>query len=338
MQRHQVEAPAKLGGLGGAAGALLFGKYELFGTTLATPTVGASGALFGILGAALVYERQRHYVLGGAALSIIVLNLVLSFTISGISVGGHLGDAPLAPGQLVAQGLDRAGNVTPADAGGVTCATVVAETKHCVANVFATFLDTVGSIYANGLAVATRLGQADDPRARNLADWLMFWQWPDGGWNCDRHRHVIHSSFYESVTPMWALSAFATATGDRAAAAAAGRAAEFFLAHEVFKSHTTGQPGDPKWLKLRYPEYWHYDYLHGLVMLDRAGALADKRTGDALAVLREQQQSDGTWHLDGPQYWKGKAGQYGDAAGWDKTSGSQMLTLNALRVLKSAGA
>ena len=95
------------GGLGGAAGALLFGKYELFGTTLATPTVGASGALFGILGAALVYERQRHYVLGGAALSIIVLNLVLSFTISGISIGGHLGG--LVAGALAALALSRLG-------------------------------------------------------------------------------------------------------------------------------------------------------------------------------------------------------------------------------------
>ena len=95
------------GGLGGAAGALLFGKYELFGTTLATPTVGASGALFGILGAALVFERQRQYVLGGAALSIILINLVLSFTISGISVGGHIGG--LVAGALAALALSRLG-------------------------------------------------------------------------------------------------------------------------------------------------------------------------------------------------------------------------------------
>ena len=95
------------GALGGAAGALLFGKYELFGTTLATPTVGASGALFGILGAALVFERQRHFVLGGAAMSIILINLVLSFAIAGISVGGHLGG--LVAGALAALALSRLG-------------------------------------------------------------------------------------------------------------------------------------------------------------------------------------------------------------------------------------
>jgi hypothetical protein len=195
-----------------------------------------------------------------------------------------------------------------------------------------------GSIYANALAIATKLGKASDPRVRNLAEWLMLWQWPDGGWNCDRHPHVTHSSFYESITPLWALSAFATASGNTAAARAAGRTAEFFLAHRLFKSHSTDRVGDPKWIKLRYPEYWHYDYLHGLLMLARAGALADERCHDALTLLRQQQQPDGSWRLDGPQYWKGRSGLYGDAAGWDRTTAGQMLTLNALRVLRAAEA
>jgi hypothetical protein len=195
-----------------------------------------------------------------------------------------------------------------------------------------------GSVYANALAVACRLGKAKDERVKDVAAWLVGWQWPDGGWNCDRHPHVTHSSFYESITPLWALSEFAKATGNRDAASAAARTAEFFLAHRVFKSHASGRVGDPKWLKLRYPEYWHYDYLHGLVMLSRAGVLADERCRDALALLRDQQQPDGTWQIDGPQYWKGRSGLYGDAAGWDKTSAGQMLTLNALRVLRAAGA
>jgi membrane associated rhomboid family serine protease len=70
-------------GLAGSAGALV--------NTPKTPVVGASGALFGILGAALVLERQRNYVLGGSALMLIVINLILSFTLSNISIGGHIG-------------------------------------------------------------------------------------------------------------------------------------------------------------------------------------------------------------------------------------------------------
>src|SRR5919204_1291484 len=128
---------------------------------------------------------------------------------------------------------------------------------------------------------------------------------------------------------MWALSEFARATGSKPAADASRRTAEFFLTHRVFKSHAADRPGDAKWLKLRYPEYWHYDYLHGLVMLQRAGALDDPRTADALELLRQQQEPDGRWLPSGSQYWKGRSGLYGDAAGWTRDSASQMLTLNA---------
>jgi membrane associated rhomboid family serine protease len=69
--------------LAGSAGALLW--------TPDAPTVGASGAIFGILGAALVLERQRNYVLGGSAMGLIVINLILGFAIANISIGGHIG-------------------------------------------------------------------------------------------------------------------------------------------------------------------------------------------------------------------------------------------------------
>ncbi len=190
------------------------------------------------------------------------------------------------------------------------------------------------SMHANSIACATRLGHALDERVGKIVGWLVEAQWADGGWNCDRHRGVTHSSFYESVIALGALAEFARATGNPDAAAASRRAAEFFLAHRVYKSHTSGEPGHPKWLKLRYPEYWHYDYLHGLVMLMRAGALPDARAHDALDLLRQQQQPDGRWITAGGQHWRGTPGAYGDPAKWNADTASQMLTLNALRVLR----
>jgi membrane associated rhomboid family serine protease len=86
-------------GLAGSTGALIFSPEN--------PTVGASGAIFGILGAAVVLERQRTYVLGGGALGIIVLNLIITFAIPGISIGGHLGG--LAGGALGILALSRFG-------------------------------------------------------------------------------------------------------------------------------------------------------------------------------------------------------------------------------------
>jgi membrane associated rhomboid family serine protease len=70
-------------GMAGSAGALIASPNAI--------TVGASGAIFGILGAAIVLERQRTYVLGGSAITLLVVNLAFTFAVPGISIGGHLG-------------------------------------------------------------------------------------------------------------------------------------------------------------------------------------------------------------------------------------------------------
>ena len=88
-----------ISGLSGSAGALIFDPNAI--------TVGASGAIFGILGAALILEWQKNYVLGGSALSFLVVNLIFTFAIPNISIGGHLGG--LAGGALGALALSRFG-------------------------------------------------------------------------------------------------------------------------------------------------------------------------------------------------------------------------------------
>jgi membrane associated rhomboid family serine protease len=104
-------------GLAGSAGALLLDPT--------TPTVGASGAIFGILGAGLVLEQQRDYVFGGSALGIIVLNLVFTFSISNISIGGHIGG--LIGGAAATLGLSRfgRGHAAYGRAGALGVATIV---------------------------------------------------------------------------------------------------------------------------------------------------------------------------------------------------------------------
>jgi len=86
-------------GIAGSAGALLFDPGAI--------TVGASGAIYGILGAALILERQQTYVLGGSALTLLVVGLVYSFIVPGISIGGHLGG--LAGGALGILAMSRFG-------------------------------------------------------------------------------------------------------------------------------------------------------------------------------------------------------------------------------------
>jgi membrane associated rhomboid family serine protease len=71
-------------GLAGSAGALLLSDPGQI-------TVGASGAIYGILGALLILEWLQTGSLAGPAMTLIVLNLALSLVIPGISIGGHLG-------------------------------------------------------------------------------------------------------------------------------------------------------------------------------------------------------------------------------------------------------
>jgi membrane associated rhomboid family serine protease len=70
-------------GLAGSAGALIISG--------GSPTVGASGAIFGIMGAALVLEARRIWVFGGQAMGLVGINLLFTFLIPGISIGGHVG-------------------------------------------------------------------------------------------------------------------------------------------------------------------------------------------------------------------------------------------------------
>jgi membrane associated rhomboid family serine protease len=70
--------------LGGAFGALVVSPLS--------PTVGASGAIFGLMGATAVVMHRRGINIFEAGIGgLILINLVLSFVIPGISVGGHLG-------------------------------------------------------------------------------------------------------------------------------------------------------------------------------------------------------------------------------------------------------
>jgi membrane associated rhomboid family serine protease len=70
--------------LAGSFGALLVSPHTI--------TVGASGAVFGLMGAAAVEMRARSIpVMQSGIGALILINLVISFTLPGISWGGHIG-------------------------------------------------------------------------------------------------------------------------------------------------------------------------------------------------------------------------------------------------------
>jgi membrane associated rhomboid family serine protease len=70
--------------LTGSLGALLVSPHSL--------TVGASGAVFGLMGAAAVEMRARQIpIMQSGVGGLIFINLIISFSIPGISWGGHIG-------------------------------------------------------------------------------------------------------------------------------------------------------------------------------------------------------------------------------------------------------
>ena len=195
-----------------------------------------------------------------------------------------------------------------------------------------------GSVQGNALGACCRLGLADDSRTKKVAEALISWQWPDGGWNCDLKASGYRSSFHETLGAAWGLHEFGQATGDMAATDAAHRAGELFLQHRIFRRLGSEHVIDSRWLKLRYPPYWHYDVLQALLVLGRMGRVGDPRAVDALDEIEQRRLADGRWAADG-QWWKPADGPVTpEVVAWGRSGEPNlMLTLNALRVLKAAG-
>ena len=194
------------------------------------------------------------------------------------------------------------------------------------------------SMEGNALAVCCRLGMARDRRVRHLVDVLLSAQWADGGWNCDRKPNAHHSSFHESLAPIWGLVEYHRATGDSPALAAAQRAGELLLSHRVYLSTTTGKPIHPEWMHIHWPHYWHYDFFHGLRAVAGLGRLGDPRAADALGLLQARQRPDGTWRATGRRYWSRPARVAAGVEVVDWGDAHELATPAALAMLEIARA
>jgi hypothetical protein len=198
-----------------------------------------------------------------------------------------------------------------------------------------------GSQQGNALYSLVTLGIADE-RAHSLAERLMHWQWPDGGWNCDRHPEAATSSFNETLLPMLGLSVYARKYRRPAAAKAARAAENVFLQRRLFKRVRDGRVITPDFVALHYPRYWHYDFLGGLKAMMRVGRIRDARCADALDMLEERRLPDGGWPAE-KRYYKVSPKTLtsnADYVNWGGTSRKRMnewVTADALSVLRAAG-
>ena len=197
-----------------------------------------------------------------------------------------------------------------------------------------------GSQQGNALWSVIVLG-LDDGRCADLVERLLYWQWPDGGWNCDRNPDADTSSFCETLPPARGLSAYAAKTPAAAdAAGAARRAAEVLLVRRLAFRASTGELINKEFVKLHYPLYWHYDVLGGLKAMADLGLLGDPRCADALDLLESLRVADG-WPATA-RYYKvsPEVALHHDCVDWGGTSARRAnpwVTADALAVLRCAG-
>lgn len=197
------------------------------------------------------------------------------------------------------------------------------------------------SVYGNPIGSCSYLGLGSDHRVKFLVELLMKNQWPDGGWNCDPKPEAAHSSFHETLATLWGLVMYYRKTGDSEVKDSIENACELFLSHHIFRSHRSGSVIKKEFLKLRYPVYWHYNFLEAMRVLALAGKARDERMTESLNLLEEKCDAEGRWKVEGT-YWspfspdQTRMGSV-DIVDWGRSGPNEMITLNALRVLRAAG-
>ncbi len=173
---------------------------------------------------------------------------------------------------------------------------------------------------------------------------LIAFQWPDGGWNCDKRPNAHTSSVQETLLPLRGLASWSGVTGDSLARSAADRAAEFLLARNLLWHQRDGSLIQPDWGgpvdKIHYPIRF-YDVLSVLLVMAEMGRVRDPRCSAALDLLESKRLADGTF----PVEWTNvtKADQiitHGTFANWGtihKRKGNEFVTIDALYILQQAG-
>jgi hypothetical protein len=197
-----------------------------------------------------------------------------------------------------------------------------------------------GSMEGNAVYALVKLGLADE-RVSALVDWLLRWQWPDGGWNCDKKPAAQKSSFHETLIPLRGLIAYYRILGDDRVKKSMDRAAEVFLSRSLFRRLSDQSIMFHSFTSLHYPCFWHYDILFGLKVMDEGGYLDDPRCREALALLESKQMKEGGFCAEEKYYRVSETVKTGTTSiGWGPVSQKKMnefVTVDALSVLRHAG-
>jgi hypothetical protein len=197
--------------------------------------------------------------------------------------------------------------------GGLTLARTVQEPETCITAML--------------VLLACRFGHVGDEVDATVR-WLVDQRGPDGGWNCERVRTGSrHGSFHTSISVLEALHAYATAGGSVSVTSAIADGCGFFLDHQLYRSHRTGEVVDAAMMRFPFPPQWHFDIVRGLELFRAVDASRDPRLASAVEAVRGSRSGDGTWRR-----WRPYPGRT-----WftlEPPGPSRWSTFRALRVLR----
>lgn len=199
-----------------------------------------------------------------------------------------------------------------------------------------------GSQEGNAILYLMELG-LEDGRTEKLVERLIDFQWPDGGWNCDRRPEARTSSFVETLIPLRALWRYGREHGHHRALAAAEKAAEFLLQRRLLFRRRDGAPVQISWggraAEIHFPIQF-YDVLFALQVMAEIGKIGDRRCREALELLRSKRLPDGGFPLEAKNAVTADVitsrGSFADWGPSGKRRSNPFVSIEAIRVLDRA--
>lgn len=201
--------------------------------------------------------------------------------------------------------------------GGINPAKTVKGSDVCVSGMFLNF---------------AAFFKTDEEKLKGIVDFLISAQMDDGGFNCfSNHGGARHSSVHSTLSVLEGINEYLKngyAYQTKMLMQIQRAAEEFLLIHRLFKSDKTGEIISPDFVRLHFPNYWHYDILRALVYFCDAGHSYDERMQDALDLIIKKRRRDARWalssHYPGQTYFEME--KPGKPSRW--------VTFRALRVIK----
>ncbi len=196
-----------------------------------------------------------------------------------------------------------------------------------------------GSFHANAVYASIVLGLANRETDRLAAD-LLRYQWPGGGWNCNKLPRTKGPTVVHTAYGLRGLVTYRMRKPSKVLDEAIENAAEVLLERRVYLKRSNGKPLRPVFTKLSYPYPRLYDFMTGLHVLTRSGHIRDPRCEPALDLLEAKLVEDQGWMAERKLFSHSKGREDFTHAEWEKETlgkASLFLTVDALEILKAAG-